>query len=531
MNEKNTIARALTGASAGLTALTLTALGAERQAPPPRPNIVIVLTDDVGWGDLRCYNPQSRIPTHNFDALAGAGMRFTDAHAPCAVCAPTRYAVLTGNYPWRGRTTKGAWNNRDGSDFLPGQLTFAHVARAQGYRTAILGKAGVGARVPKLANGRGLDWARPLEDGPVQWGFDFSHVLLQGHQAAPYFYHRNGMMVGDAARIINYPRPVVYTPETEIRFGGPGLPEWDSRAVGATLLDAADEFLDSVSNQPFLMYFNTAGSHGPHTPPGLIRGTPVRGRSGLHAKGDMVVEADVTCGHLLQSLERRGLLSNTVVFMASDNGGVPDMWDYKQESGHAVNGGLRGGKSLVWEGGHRVPLIVRWGDGTAAGSRIAPGSVSDELVGIHDIYATVAELMGAAPGVEQGRDSVSVLPVLLGQQPHGTPLREWLIASSDFRNSQALEPGEEGPAQPVYARSVPVNTIARAVRNGTWSLKFDTNNCAVALHDLSADLGETKNLINDPAQSNRIARMVAAYEEQYRAARTAPLLGAGKVGK
>jgi arylsulfatase A-like enzyme len=491
------------------------------EIPTPRPNIVVVLTDDIGWGDFRCYQPGSRIPTPAVDALVATGMRFTDAHAPSAVCAPTRYSMLTGNYPWRGRTTTGAWNLREGSDLQPGQKTFGQVALEAGYRTAFLGKAGIGTRLPTLPDGKKPDWSKPLSDGPRQWGFTFSHILLQGHQASPYFFHRDGVMVGDPARVVEFPKPKVAQPETDIRFGGPGLPDWDPRTVGETLLDAADVFLDQAGTGPFLLYLNTAGAHGPYTPPGTIRGTQVRGVSGLSAKADMVVEADVVIGHLVASLTRRGLLNGTCIAVTSDNGGVPDSFDYKeQQSGHDPVNGLRGGKSLVWEGGHRVPLIVRWGDGSAEGSRIAPGSLSDRLVGIQDLYATIADLIGAPADPTQGLDSISLLPELTGRPG---ARREDFIASSDFRYNRALDEGEDAPTAPLSASGVDQKQTARAYRAGTWSLIFDKDARAVALHDLAADPGQKRNLINDPAQAERIAALLAAYAARCHEPRTAPL--------
>lgn len=484
-----------------------------------RPSIVVVLTDDIGWGDFRCYNAEGRIPTPAVDALARAGRRFTDAHAPAAVCAPTRYSMLTGNYPWRGRTTTGAWNTRDGSDLVAGQKTFGHLALEAGYRTAFLGKAGIGAAIPKRKDGRGQDWTLPLSDGPVQWGFTASLILLQGHQAAPYFYHRDGVMVGDPARIIDYAKPIAPSEETDIRFGGPGLPEWDPRTVGATLLDAADAFLDQAAGGPFLLYLNTAGAHGPYTPPATIRGTPVRGVSGLNAQADMVVEADVVIGHLIASLERRGLLASTVVAVTSDNGGVPHTWSGRKATGHDPVGGLRGGKSLVWEGGHRVPFIVRWGDGTPAGSRIPPGTVDGSLIGIHDLYATIAELVGAPHDPAQGLDSISLLPVLTGSDG---PRRQDLVASSDFRYAEVLEKGAAVPANAPRAEGVDAKGTARAYRAGSWSLTFDAAGRAVALHDLATDPAQSGNRIDDPEQAERVRTMVAGYVRCATAPRSAP---------
>ena len=492
-------------------------------APMPKPNILFVITDDIGWGDFRCYNPDGKIPTPAADKLAATGMRFTDAHTSGAVCAPSRYSLLTGNYPWRGRKPEGVWNFTGGSDVLPGQKTVGAILHEAGYRTALYGKTGIGADCPtkpgKNPKKPEFDWTQPLLEGPVQWGFDYSYVLLQGHQGAPYMFLENGRVDGDVSKIVEVPRVKDDVSKEDLGYkimnrGGPSLPDWDCRQVGESLLRKTQTFLDAhaASNKaegrerPFYIHLSTAGAHTPYMPPDTIRGTAVKGVSGMTGHTDMVVEADVVVGKLVELLERRGLLADTLIVLTSDNGGLTHEREFKHD---AVNG-LRGSKGAVWEGGHRVPLIVRWGDGTASGSKIAPGSVRHQLVAVHDLVASFAELAGAKADPDQMRDSISLVSVLTGKGGDDQPVRQTLLSQSVHG-----APAKIGPAaSPIQkAGAVPDDDMAHSLRDGAWKLVFNTQNEVVALFNLAADLSEKNNLINAPEQATRVDRMVKLYAE------------------
>ena len=165
-------------------------------AASPPPNFLVILSDDVGWGDFQCYNPNGKIPTPNIDRLARGGMRFTDAHTPAALCAPTRYTMVTGNYPWRGTKPNGTWGYSETPQFLAGQKTIGHILQAAGYRTAMFGKTHFGGVFEKSSDGR-PDFTKPMKVGHRQWGFDYSYVLLGGHQAPPYMFFENNRVAGD----------------------------------------------------------------------------------------------------------------------------------------------------------------------------------------------------------------------------------------------------------------------------------------------------------------------------------------------
>jgi arylsulfatase A-like enzyme len=226
----------------------------------------------------------------------------------------------------------------------------------------------------------------------------------------------------------------------------------------------------------------------------------------MTAHTDTVVEADVVLGKLVELLESRGLLTDTLIVLTSDNGGLA----HEREFNHDAVNGLRGGKGSVFEGGHRVPLIVRWGDGTASGSKIAPGGVRHQLVAVHDLVASFAELAGAKADPEQMRDSISLVSVLTGKRGDDQPVRQTLISQSVHG-----APAKIGPAaSPTRkADAVPDDDMAHSLRDGAWKLVFNTSNEVVALYDLATDLGEKNNLANAPEQAARVDRMVKLYAE------------------
>ena len=534
-------------AAAALTALL--AFGAET-----RPNFLIFLSDDVGWGDFQCYNPQGKIPTPNVDKLAQAGMRFTDAHTPAALCAPTRYAMLTGNYPWRGAKPGGTWSYNGSTQFLPGQKTIGKILQEAGYRTAIFGKVNVGG-VWETGDNNQVDWSKPMKDGPIQWGFDYSYILMVGHQGPPYCFVENNRVDGDASQMTQLKQGPLNG--GMIPRDGPGLPGFDSRKVGESIARKAIGFLDdhlaknraAGKEHPFYIHFCSDGAHGPYTPPETLLGSPVKGASKMTAHTDMVHEVDVLLGKLVAALDERGLLTNTLILLTSDNGGLP----FEREYGHDAVGGLRGYKSFIFEGGHRVPYLVRWGDGTPAGSKIPPGTVRHQVIGAHDIVATMAELGGARLGPDQALDSVSLVPVLLGQRDDQHPVRQTLLLqSSPGRDAFMDKPPTVAPAEikaqakrkgkakaknatrlavnRVYARAAQAaaNTgsdgMAHALREGPWKLTFDLQDKPVALYNLAEDLAEQKNRIDDPAQADRIKRMDQMYRAIRKSKRSLPPL-------
>lgn len=497
-----------------------------------RPNILIFFADDMGIGDSRVHNQSVNLPPPmpTVENFAANGMVFNDAHTQAALCAPSRYSILTGNYPWRGRLEGGSWHMNKGAQVMPGQQTLAHVLNSAGYRTAIFGKGHLGGYLVDtngLADTRNIvwnegdakdyvdgvdpslkdnyfdpmqtDWSLPVSNGVCSAlvGFDFGYMLYGGIQDPLYAYFENDMIVGDPAdlsvwanRDNNYEtangRHWTYRP-------GYGITNWFTCDVGPTLTQRTMDFIDAhvATNQangtdePFFIHYCAQAVHSKHTPPVDFLGTPVRGESGDSDHADMLLELEVAFSNILQRLEFHGLLDDTLVIFTSDNGGLG-----LNESGsaHNPNEGLRGYKASIWEGGHRVPLFIKWGDRIPAGSY-------DHMVGVHDLYATLAQLVGKQQGEGQGLDAVSFLSVLLGGNE--APVRDGLLCrgNSINKNTQDVDPFE---------------FTGRALREGTYKMIWDLNaKTPLYLYDLSVDPSETTDLLNDPGQAARVARMTA----------------------
>lgn len=503
-------------------------------AEPVKPNIIFILSDDIGWGDFQCYNPKGKIPTPSIDRLARQGMRFTDAHTPAALCAPTRYTVVTGNYTWRGRMPGGTWGWKQTPQFLPGQKTVGHMLQEAGYRTSLYGKLHFGGDF-ESGSQNGVDFSKPMKTGPIQWGFDYSYVLLGGHQGPPYMYFENNRLVGEAAKVQDLPAGPING--GMVTAPGPGLPDWNSRTVGETLLTRAMAFIDQDRTKPFYIHLSTDGAHSPYTPPETIAGTPVKGVTKMTPHTDMVHEVDVLVGKIVEGLEKRGLIDNTLIVLTSDNGGIPSD---RTAHGHDAVGGLRASKSFIFEGGHRVPLIAMWK------GKIPADSVRHQILGTHDVVPTFVELAGGKLDPAQMLDSVSFASVLLGQRGDDHPVRQTLLIQSSpgrdaFTEKQPELPKPE-PGQPAikgHEREAAVNKVwnqaarkgaksgshgmAHALREGAWKLVFDIeNDKPVALYNLADDLVEQKNLIAEPAQATRVAQMEKLYREIRSSKRSTP---------
>lgn len=508
----------------------------------PRPNIIYLMADDLGPGDFQCYFAKGKVPTPNVDKLAREGMRFTDAHTPAALCAPTRYAVATGNYTWRGPQPGGTWAWNQGSAFRPGQKTVGQLLQEAGYRTGLFGKLHFGGEFEKNAEGT-ADFTKPMKTGPKEWGFTYSYVLLGGHQSPPYCFFENNVVDGDGSKVTQLAAGPLNG--GAITANGPGLPDWDSRKVGEKLLAKAFAFIDADKDRPFYIHLSTDGAHGPYTPPESIMGTPVKGVTKGSDKMDMAHAFDVVVGKFVEALEKRGLLEKTLIIATSDNGGIPAD---REKHGHDAVGGLRGSKSYIWEGGHRVPFVAMWK------GHIPAGEVRNQIVGTHDIVPTFVELAGGTFSEDQMLDSVSLAPVLLGKRGDDKPVRETLlIQSSPGRDAFTEGIDKDGkskaelakpagkrmtPAERQKAKNREFNQVARkgeksgsdgmahALREGPWKLVFDIEHDApAALYNLAEDLTEQKNLIADETQKERITRMAKIYRDIRSSKRSTPVQG------
>lgn len=478
------------------------------QAAPP--NIIFILVDDIGYSDLGVYG--GKVPTPNIDRLARQGMRFTDAHSPTALCAPSRFSLLTGSYPYRTGKPGGAWNISSNSIFTTGaehlaakkHLTVGDVARAAGYRTAFLGKSHLGGDIFD-ANGTliktqsdicKMDFSRGVQNSLSAHGFDYVLELPSGIQHEPFAFFENGkyMPINPAApadnsntRLFkdgfyeNGGNGVCEIVEQE-KAAGIGDKDYNSSQVGLMLTRKAISFIDdhvkanraAGKDQPFLLYFASEAIHVPHTPCNFFEGEAVACTTGGKTS-DFIVQLDKEVGAILAKLEAEGLADNTLVFFTSDNGALWPKYCHYGNSGHINNKGLRDYKASVYEGGHRVPLIAKWP------GHIKPDSVSDELVLGQDWVATVYDLTGAAMAEDQAMDSASLLPLLTGQGG-AMPLHDFVLYQAGY-------------------------AYDGAIREGNWVLLVNRRNEATELYDLSTDLLEETNLRDTLECADRVTRM------------------------
>ena len=465
---------------------------------PAKANILVIYADDLGYGDVQCYNPErGKIPTPHIDKLAAQGMRFTDGHSSSGVCSPSRYTLLTGRYHWRSRL-QGSIVGQWGAPLIaPDRATIGTLAKQQGYRTACIGKWHLGwdwpipvgthklmTEKPKAGAGasdaqRAL-WekvfSQPIANGPTTCGFD-SYFGTDVPNWPPFCFIENDRTVGV---------PSVFK-------GGPALEGWTFEPILPALADRAAEFITSSANQtePFLLYLPLTS---PHTP--IAPNKEWQGKSGLNPYADFVMETDAIVGRVLDALEKSGVAENTLVVFTSDNGcahyiGKPDL----EKMGHFPSGPLRGSKADAWEGGHRVPFIVRWP------GQVQAGSICDQLVQQSDLMATFAEVLGTKLPDNAGEDSVSLLPLLKGG---GQPVREMGVSAS-IGGTPAVRSGSW--------------KYIAAPGSGGWGKGGDQSQ-PVQLYNLAHDLGETNNLA--AAMPEKVAEMKALLERLITAGRSTP---------
>lgn len=375
------------------------------------PNVLLILLDDMGYGDLRCYNRHSRIDTPHIDRLAAEGMRFTDAHAAGSVCHPSRYGLLTGCYPWR--TDVGRWRTQ--AVIRPEQETLATLFKKAGYTTAMVGKWHLGF------DENGYD--QPLPGGPVDRGFDSFFGIRASTDIPPYFYIRDRRAVTPPTAHIEANHTPGWSPiQGAFWRAGAIAPDLKLEEVTPRFTDEAVALIRRwATRQPAAPWFLYLAYPSPHTP--WLPSEAFRGRSGAGLYGDFVMMVDAMVGRVLDTLRQTGQAEETLVLLSSDNGPVWYEADVER-FGHDAAGGLRGMKGDAWEAGHRVPFIVRWP------GRVEPGSLSHQTICFTDVMATLAEMLGSPMGPEAGPDSFSFLAVLEGRQPRDRPARRSLLLES-----------------------------------------------------------------------------------------------------
>ncbi|MDZ7640036.1 MAG: arylsulfatase [Bryobacterales bacterium] len=436
-----------------LSATGLGALAAALPAQPQaaRPNIVYILADDLGWGDLPCYNPLSAVPMPHADRLASQGVRFTDMHSPSAVCTPTRYGILTGRYCWRSSLKSGVLWGYSPNLIEMGRLTVPALLKQAGYRTAGIGKWHLG-----LGDREKTDYSQPLRPGPVDHGFDEYFGIPASLDMDPYVYIENDRTVEQPTGHTegrNNPRGVFYRP-------GPAAPAFKHEEVLPTLTARAVDYIRQRGRrpaEPFFLYFPLTSPHTPWLPSDAVRG---RSRAGDY--GDFAAQTDDTLGAVMRALDEAGLAGNTLIIFTSDNGADWKIED-KERYAHRANASWKGEKADVWEGGHRVPFLARWP------GRIPPGSVQTETACLTDLMATVSAITAQALPENAGEDSFNLLPALTGQANPAAreavvhhsmagmfSIRQgdWKLAlglgSGGFTPPQSVEPAPGGPAGQLF---------------------------------------------------------------------------------
>ncbi len=390
-----------------------------------KPNIVIILVDDMGYGDPHCFNPQSKIATPNIDRLAAEGMRFTDAHAPGPLCHPSRYGLMTGRYPFRTDITR--WPDQPLID--KGQTTVPSLLKSAGYHTAMVGKWHLGFR----ENG----YDQPLPGGPVDCGFDCFFGFRASTDIPPYFYIRGNEAVTPPTAHIAANRSEDWSPIQGAfwREGGiaPGL---ELKDVLPTFTREACSIIHSQTTQsltdrkPWMLYLAYPAPHTPWLPSDRFAG-----KSGAGTYGDFVMMVDAQIGRVLAMLDEMDVTRETMVIFTSDNGPVWNPAD-KERFGHDSSGGLRGMKGDAWEGGHRMPFIVRWP------GQVKSGTISDQTICFTDLLATVADVCGMKPPAGASPDSFSFLPVLQGTQPAGQAIRGPIVMQAGSSSAMVIRSGD-----------------------------------------------------------------------------------------
>ena len=485
-----------------LTGLVGSASLATGAAPP---NVVLIYADDIGFGDVSCNGARPGL-TPNIDRLAAQGLNFSDAHATSATCTPSRFALLTGQYPWRQRGT-GVLPGDAKLIIEPGRTTLPGVFKRAGYRTGVVGKWHLG-----LGNAA-IDWNSAIQPGPLEVGFDQSFIMAATGDRVPCVYLRDHRVVGlDPADPIEvrYDQPIAGEPTGKAnpellrvhpshghdmaivngisRIGfmkGGKAALWKDEEMADTFTREGLTFLDQHKARPFFLYLATHDVHVPRVPHPRFVGT-----SGMGPRGDALVEFDWTVGEVLKAIDAHGLAANTLVILTSDNGPVIDD-GYRDQAvellgNHKPAGPYRGGKYSKFEGGTRVPLIVRWP------GRVEPGT-SRALVSQVDFVASLAKLVGSTEPLTTATDSRDHLAALLGDDPVG---RDAVVEQAGGLAVRS------GPWKFIPRSNGPRQSAATHTELG--------NDPAPQLYNLEADPGETHNVATDnPEIVDRLRKLLA----------------------
>lgn len=466
-------------------------------AAQERPNILLIYADDLGYGDVQCYNPESKVPTPNLDRLAAQGMRFTDAHSPSTVCTPSRYGIMTGRMPFR-LNYRGVFVGVGGPCLIDDKrLTLPEMLQQQGYKTALFGKWHIGMSffdrdgkpISETRDKRGVelvkhaDLKRSIPDGPLAHGFDYFY----GTACCPTTDWLYAFIDGDRIPVlpttsIRDRKKLPNHPYSRDCRGGLLAPDFDLEEVDMVFLDKSQEFLKqhvkANPNQPFFLFHSAQAVHLPSFP-----GKDFKGKTDAGPHGDFIFQFDHIVGQLLETLEELKVADNTLVIVTSDNG--PEvLTTIRMRADHKHDGArpLRGVKRDQWEGGHRVPFIVRWPE------KIKPGSESAQTICQTDLMHTFAAITGFELPDDAGEDSFDLSPALLGKD-QGQPIRPYTIHQT-INLSLAIR---RGPWKYLDHQGSGGNRYQRGDL-AKYALPETAPDAPGQLFNLETDLGETTNL-------------------------------------
>jgi len=460
------------------------------------PNIVYILADDMGYGDVSVLNDQSKIQTTNIDLLAETGIVFTDAHSTSAVCTPSRYSILTGRYPWRSDLPKGVLWTNDGAFIRPERETVASMLQKQGYKTGVIGKWHLGWDwVFKSEDPKEIDFSKEISRSPNTTGFDYSYCILASLDIPPYVYVENNkptavpdsIVPGTSIGQYDFWRTGPLAPD--LRFDDV-LPNFTRKAVG---------FIEKQNEEkPFFLYFPLAA---PHTP--IVPSKEFQGKSGVNPYLDFCLEVDWSVGEIIKALKQKGVYENTIVVFASDNGSSSRSANYPVllSNGHNSSGGVRGAKGDIFEGGHRIPFIMSY-------PKMLKGKKEyNKPVSLVDFMATVADVTNFELNDQMAEDSFSLYDLL---QDGNSDLPERPVINAASSGSLALRDGKW--------------KLEMCAGSGGW-LSHPTNKEAeeaglpkYQLYNLSADPTEQYNLIE--SNDKRVVEMTSKLTDYVKNGRT-----------
>ena len=471
-----------------------------------QPNIVYILADDMGPGDVMAYNKDCKFPTPHLNRIAAEGMKFMDAHTSSSVCTPTRYGILTGRYAWRSKLKSGVTNGHTAHLMDPNRETVASLLKKQGYATACIGKWHLGMdwastdgnEVHRTAP-KNLDYSKPIQNGPLDMGFDTYFGISASLNMDPHAYIK-GREIQGTLEFLKDREAIKKRGFTGAKPGW-AAKEFVQSQVLPDLAKETCEWIKQNKGQPFFMYMPL---NSPHSP--IVPNAEFEGKSGLSPHGDFCMETDWAVSEVLKTLDELGIADNTLVIFAADNGTSPmAKLEKMQAQGHYSSWIYRGLKGTTWEGGQRVPFLVRWP------KRVEAGSKSDQLICTTDLMATVAELCGVELADNVAEDSVSFIPALRGREIPNIQ-RRGVVHHSD--------------------------SGVFAIRRGKWKLLFDSkggsrrqnpkdkpviNSADLILFDMEKDAVESTNLSAQyPEVVTDLKKLLAHYINNGRSTPGAP---------